>query len=110
MLFLKIGDFYEDKITGELFMCDNFTRSKYCLINIKGEYIIEEKNKADVYINGCACTDKDKIKKFLGNLKYNVKGLCFTCNKIYFSEFVRYDNERACGEVICPVCGDKLRY
>lgn len=107
---MKIGKFYEDKNTGELFMADNFTRSEYYWINSEGETIREEKDEAYEHINGWACTDKKKIKTFLDKLNYNVHGLCYICNKIYVSKFIKYDNESACGDELCPVCGSKLKY
>lgn len=107
---MKIGLFYEDKNTGELFMCANFSYSIYSWINADGKIIMEDKTNAWAHINSSCCTNKTKIKWFLDNIKYEVKGLCCTCNKIHLSNFKRYTNERASGIELCPVCGDKLRY
>lgn len=107
---MKIGKIYEDKNTGELFMCDNFTRSYYYWINVNGECIEEDKWQAHEHINGWACTDKKRVKAFLENLNYNVRGLCYSCNKTYLSRFKKYINEIACGDEYCPVCGNTLKY
>ena len=61
-------------------------------------------------MSSIACKDKNKINSFLENLNYNVLGLCYTCNKTYWSNFRKYENEIACGDELCKVCGDKLRY
>jgi hypothetical protein len=108
---LKIGLFYEDKNTGELFMCDNFTYSFYIWINSKGESIEEDKWEAWKHINNTACKDKVKIKNFLDHLNYNIDGICYKCKKVYSSKFKNYKNEISQGEMeICPICGDTIRY
>ncbi|MCY6957880.1 hypothetical protein [Clostridium brassicae] len=107
---MKIGLFYEDKNTGELFMCDNFTKSTYVWINKKGESITEDKWDSAKHMNLVACKDNQKIKNFLDDLTYKVMGLCETCNKTFVSNFRKYINEIANGDELCPICGKRLWY
>lgn len=107
---MKIGLFYEDKNTGELFMCDNFTRCTYVWINVQGERIQEDKWESAKHMNLTSCKNKEKIKVFSENLNYKVRGLCQKCNRTFVSDFKKYIDERANGSESCPVCGTKLWY
>lgn len=106
---MKIGLLYEDINTNELFICDNFTRYSYIWVNVNGNRIEETKDDAWKHVKHTACKDKGKIREFMKNLNYNVSGFCSECGKVYSSKFVKYENERAVGELInCPICGHKL--
>jgi hypothetical protein len=107
---LKIGLFYEDKITGELFMLHNFTYSYYVYVNVKGEIIDEQKTDAWEHMSNEACKDKEKIKIFLNNLNFTVHGFCDKCNKLRYSKFQRYLKESAHGDELCTVCKTQLKY
>lgn len=59
---MKIGLYYEDKFTHELFKCVNFTYSYYIWKNNKGEIIEEDKFEAWKHINPRAVNYRKKLK------------------------------------------------
>lgn len=107
---MKIGLFYEDKHTGELFMCDNFTYSIYVWVSSKGKRINEDKTDAWKHMNPIACKDKQRIKSYLDKLDFTVRGFCYTCDTSSYSKFVKYIKESASGDRCCPTCNTELKY
>lgn len=91
-------------------MCDIFTRSQYVWVDVNGNRIDEWKEDAWKHMKTEACKDKIKIKAFLDNLDYTVRGFCNKCNKYHRSKFKKYVDEAAIGDDNCPICDSKLFY
>jgi hypothetical protein len=66
---MKIGLYYEDKFTHELFECVNFTRCYYVWKTSSGETITEDKLKAWEHVNPRAVRSMKRLKNNTRNLQ-----------------------------------------